>query len=69
MIRTQRFASLTSPLTEVFSGFLVILIIWAGTHPGLLGLDAPLAPEAIIVFLMAALKLTSPLKTISRFPR
>jgi subfamily B ATP-binding cassette protein MsbA len=68
VIRTQRFSSLTSPVTEVFSGFLVILIIWAGTKPGLVGLGAPLAPEAIIVFLMAALKLTSPLKTIASFP-
>ncbi len=68
VIRTQRFSSLTSPLTEVFSGFLVILIIWAGTKPGLVGLGAPLAPEVIIVFLMAALKLTSPLKTIASFP-
>jgi len=68
VIRTQRFSSLTSPLTEVFSGVLVILIIWAGTRPGLVGLAAPLAPEAIIVFLIAALKLTSPLKTISSFP-
>ena len=40
VIRTQRFSSLTSPLTEVFSGFLVILIIWAGTRPELLGLRA-----------------------------
>jgi ABC-type multidrug transport system fused ATPase/permease subunit len=68
VIRTQRFSSLTSPVTEVFSGFLVILIIWAGTKPGLVGLGSPLAPEAIIVFLMAALKLTSPLKTIASFP-
>lgn len=68
VIRTQRFSSLTSPLTEIFSGFLVILIIWAGTRPGLVGLATPLAPEAIIVFLMAALKLTSPLKTIASFP-
>jgi subfamily B ATP-binding cassette protein MsbA len=68
VIRTQRYSSLTSPLTEVFSGFLVILIIWAGTRPALIGLGAPLAPEAIIVFLMAALKLTSPLKTISSYP-
>ena len=68
VIRTQRFSSLTSPVTEVFSGFLVILIIWAATSPGLLGLDAPLAPATIIVFLMAALRLTSPLKTISGFP-
>jgi ATP-binding cassette, subfamily B, bacterial MsbA len=68
VIRTQRFSSLTSPLTEVFSGFLVILIIWAGTKPGLVGLPAALAPEVIIVFLMAALKLSSPLKTIASFP-
>jgi ATP-binding cassette, subfamily B, bacterial MsbA len=68
VIRTQRFSSLTSPLTEVFSGFLVILIIWAGTKPALVGLAAPLAPETIIVFLLAALKLTSPLKTIASFP-
>ena len=68
VIRTQRFSSLTSPVTEVFSGFLVILIIWAGTKPGLVGLSGPLAPETIIVFLMAALKLTSPLKTIASFP-
>jgi ATP-binding cassette, subfamily B, bacterial MsbA len=68
VIRTQRFSSLTSPVTEVFSGFLVILIIWATTSPGLLGLGEPLAPATIIVFLMAALRLTSPLKTISGFP-
>jgi subfamily B ATP-binding cassette protein MsbA len=68
VIRTQRFSSLTSPLSEVFSGFLVIVIIWAGTRPELLGLDGGLAPETIIVFLMAALRLTSPLKTIASFP-
>lgn len=68
VIRTQRFSSLTSPLSEVFSGFLVILIIWAATNPGLVGLSAPLAPEAVIVFLIAALKLASPLKTIASYP-
>ncbi len=68
VIRTQRYSSLTSPLTEIFSGLLVIAIIWAGSRPGLIGLSTPLAPEAIIVFLMAALKLTSPLKTISSYP-
>ncbi len=68
VIRTQRFSTVTSPLTEVFSGFLVIAIIWAATKPWLLGLSAPLAPETIIVFLMLALKLTSPLKQISSFP-
>jgi subfamily B ATP-binding cassette protein MsbA len=68
VIRTQRFSSPTSPLSEIFSGFLVILIIWAGTKPELVGLPTALAPEVIIVFLMAALKLASPLKTIASFP-
>ncbi len=68
VIRTQRFSSLISPLTEVFSGLLVIVIVWAGTRPAMLGLARPLAPEAIIVFLAAALRLTSPLKTIASFP-
>jgi ATP-binding cassette, subfamily B, bacterial MsbA len=68
VIRTQRFTSLTSPLTEIFSGFLVLLIIWAATQPALLGLRASLEPATIIVFLMAALRLTSPLKTIAGFP-
>jgi subfamily B ATP-binding cassette protein MsbA len=68
VIRTQRFSSLTSPLSEIFSGFLVILIIWAGSRPALIGITTPLAPEAIIVFLMAALRLASPLKTIASFP-
>ncbi len=68
VVRTQRYSSLTSPLTEIFSGLLVIAIIWVGSRPGLIGLSTPLAPEAIIVFLMAALKLTSPLKTIFSFP-
>jgi subfamily B ATP-binding cassette protein MsbA len=68
VIRTQRFSTVTSPLTEVFSGFLVIAIIWAATKPGLLGLSAPLPPQTIIGFLIAALKLTSPLKQIASFP-
>ncbi|HEY8257496.1 MAG TPA: ABC transporter ATP-binding protein [Gemmatimonadales bacterium] len=68
VVRTQRYSSLTSPLTEIFSGLLVIAIIWAGSKPSLIGLSSSLAPEVIIVFLMAALKLTSPLKTIASFP-
>ena len=69
VIRTQRFSSLTSPLTEVFSGFLVIVIIWAATRPELhRHVQRRWRPGTIIVFLMAALRLTSPLKTISSFP-
>ncbi len=68
VIRTQRFSSLTGPVSEIFAGLMVILVIWAGTRPALVGLPAALAPEAIIVFLMAALRLTSPLKAMTQFP-
>ena len=41
VIRTQRYSSLTSPVSEVFGALLVILIIWAGTMPGLRHRRAP----------------------------
>jgi subfamily B ATP-binding cassette protein MsbA len=67
VIRTQRYSSLTSPLSEVFGGLLVILIVTAATQPALLG-GTPLAPEAVIAFLVASLKLMSPIKAISQYP-
>jgi len=68
VIRTQRYSSLTSPVSEVFGAALVILIIWAGTMPlfGTGGL--PLRPEALIAFLVASLKMMSPIKSLSQFP-
>jgi ATP-binding cassette, subfamily B, bacterial MsbA len=68
VIRTQRFSTLTSPLTEVFSGFLVIVIIWAATKPSLFGLAGSLPPAMIVTFLLLSLKLTSPLKQIASYP-
>ena len=64
--RAARFSSLTGPLTEVFAVLSTILILYAGTHPQLLGLDAALSPQVIVVFLMASLRLTSPFKGLSR---
>jgi subfamily B ATP-binding cassette protein MsbA len=66
VIRTQRYATMTSPVTEVFAGLVLILVIWAATVPDLVG--APLGPEATIVFLLAALKTMSPLKALTQFP-
>ncbi len=65
-IRAERFASLTGPMTEVFGGAVVILIILAG-KTGALG-GAPLSPQSVIVFLVAALRMMSPLKAITQFP-
>jgi subfamily B ATP-binding cassette protein MsbA len=67
-IKTQRYSSLTSPVSEIFGGVLVILIIWAGTTT-LFGTGAvPLRPEALIAFLVASLKMMSPIKSLSQFP-
>lgn len=66
VIRTQRFATLTSPVTEVFAGLVLILVIWAATVPAITG--TPLGPEATITFLLAALKTMSPLKSLTQFP-
>lgn len=66
IIRIQRFSSLTSPVSEVFGGCLIILIIWAATTPWITG--GTLGPAETITFLVAALKMMSPIKSISQFP-
>ncbi|HKP30596.1 MAG TPA: ABC transporter transmembrane domain-containing protein [Gemmatimonadales bacterium] len=66
VIRTQRYATLTSPVTEIFAGLVLVLVIWAATVPAIVG--TPMSPEAIIAFLLAALKVMSPLKSLTQFP-
>ena len=64
--RTQRYSSLTSPVSEVFGGLVIILIIWAAANPSVSGVT--LGPAATIGFLVAALKIMSPIKSIAQFP-
>jgi subfamily B ATP-binding cassette protein MsbA len=64
--RTQRYASLTSPVSEVFGGLVLILLTVAATQPAITG--TALRPEVTIVFLVAALKMMSPIKALSQFP-
>ncbi len=64
--RTQRYSSMTSPVSEVFGGLLLILIIWAAANPSITGVT--LGAGATIGFLVAALKIMSPIKSISQFP-
>ncbi len=66
VIRAQRFSSLTSPVSEVFGGAVLILLIWAGTQPAVTGVLV--SPQVLIVFLVAALKMMAPLKSITQFP-
>jgi subfamily B ATP-binding cassette protein MsbA len=64
--KTQRYSSLTSPLSEVFGGLVIILIIWSAANPAVTGVT--LGPAATIGFLVFALKIMSPIKSISQFP-
>lgn len=67
VLRTQRYSSMTGPMSEIFGGLLIVLIIAVATQPTLLG-GVPLTPEAAIAFLVASLQLTSPIKSISQYP-
>jgi subfamily B ATP-binding cassette protein MsbA len=54
-------------VSEVFGGLMIVAILWYGT---LLALSATrgLGPEELITFLIVALRLNSPIKSISNFP-
>ncbi len=66
VVRTQRFAALTSPVSELFGGLLLVLLIAVGASP--LAAGAALTPEALLVFIVAALRMMAPLKALSQFP-
>ena len=65
-VRTQRFALLTSPVSEVFGGAVVLLILWAGSNPAVSGVE--LASKDVVLFLAAALRVLSPIKAITNVP-
>jgi len=66
VVKTQRYVALPSPISEVFGGLVIILVIWAGTRPGLIG--DPLTPSLTILFVVSALRVMSPLKAIAQVP-
>jgi subfamily B ATP-binding cassette protein MsbA len=64
--RTQAFATLTSPVSELFGGLLLVALIAVGATPGFLGRG--LSPEGLLIFIVAALRVMAPLKAITQFP-
>lgn len=66
VVRTQRFATLSSPVSELFGGLLLVLLIAAGASATFRG--GQLAPEGLLVFIVAALRIMAPLKAITQFP-
>src|SRR5881398_3785136 len=56
VLRAQRFALLTSPVSEVFAGVVIVLIFAVGTRLAL-GEAGVLRPETLIAFIAVALRL------------
>src|SRR5213080_811855 len=70
VLRGQRYALLTSPVSEVFAGAVIVLIFAVGTRLAL-GQAAvlhPLQPEVLIAFIAVALRLMSPVKSVANYP-
>src|SRR5229473_2359971 len=58
---------LTSPVSEVFAGAVIVLIFAVGTRLAL-GQAAALSPEVLIAFIAVALRLMSPVKSVANYP-
>ncbi|HEV8266335.1 MAG TPA: ABC transporter ATP-binding protein [Gemmatimonadales bacterium] len=67
VLRAQRFSSLTSPVSEVFGGVMIVLILVVGTRLAL-GVSASLDPAVLITFLAVSLRLMSPVKSVANYP-
>src|SRR2546425_7235641 len=50
LFRSQRWSTLTSPVSEIFAGLVVVLIFSYGTHLAL-GASATLRPEVYVAFI------------------
>ena len=67
VLRAQRYALLTSPVSEVFAGLVVVLVFSIGTRLAL-GPSTALRPEVLIAFVAVALRLMSPVKSAANYP-
>src|SRR5579884_3734344 len=67
VLRAQGASTLTSPISEVFAGLVVVLIFSVGTELAL-GASASLRPEVFIAFIAVALRLMSPVKAVAQYP-
>src|SRR5207245_2012609 len=67
VLRAQGASTLTSPISEIFAGMVVVLIFSVGTTLAL-GTSASLRPEVFIAFVAVALRLLSPVKAVAQYP-
>jgi subfamily B ATP-binding cassette protein MsbA len=66
MIRSGGMAEMASPLSEVASTLVALVLIWLGARFVLI--DGSLGPEQFITFITVALSLVSPIKSLADFP-
>jgi subfamily B ATP-binding cassette protein MsbA len=67
MIRTEALSELASPLSEVLSAVVALVLLWLGATM-VLGSGATLGPEEFVTFIALALSLVSPVKALAEFP-
>jgi len=67
VLRAQRFSSLTSPVSEVFAGVVIVLLLSVGVRLAMGG-HAMLRPEVLMTFLVVALRMMSPVKSLANYP-
>src|SRR2546427_7241930 len=67
VLRAQAASTLTSPVSEIFAGLVIVAIFLVGTRLAL-GASASLRPEVFIVFIAVALRLMSPVKAVTQYP-
>jgi subfamily B ATP-binding cassette protein MsbA len=67
VIRMQRIALLSHPISETFGAFLTVVLLWVGAALAT-GPAATMRPETFITFLAVALRLLTPLKFLASLP-
>jgi subfamily B ATP-binding cassette protein MsbA len=65
-VRTQRFALLTSPASELFGAAMIMLVIWLVANPAISGVT--MSGESTVVFVALAAQLMSPIKAMAQVP-
>ena len=67
VIRMQRLATLSGPISESFGALVTVVLLWVGASMAT-GPAASIGPESFITFLFLALRLLVPLKFLSNWP-
>ncbi len=67
VIRMQRLATLSGPISESFGAVVTVMLLWVGASMAT-GPLRSIQPESFIMFLFVALRLLVPLKVLSNWP-